>query len=514
MASGRKMKLSTKIIFLGCAVALLMAAINAYTVPFLAQRIDAEKRLKTKHLVDSAASMIIHFATLAQNGKVKAEEAKAMAVAAVKDLRYGDNDYFWLNDYHPRMIMHPTNPVLDGKDLTDNKDPDGKQIFVEMVKIARSEGAGFVDYQWPKPGSTKPVPKISYVKNIPQWSWVVGSGIYVDDVARDVNRIITLIVTIVLVILILAILASWFFARALTKPLVRVATTLSQGSSEIDLASKQVSDSSQSLAEGSSEQAASLEETSSSLEELSSLTKATAENSETADQVMLKTRDTISKAGEEMNEIAQSMSKIAESGEEIGKIVKSIDEISFQTNLLALNAAVEAARAGDAGAGFAVVADEVRSLAMRAAEAAKSTQDLVEDTVRRIGQGSDIVERTKSGFAELIASSKEAADLVTQIAKASNEQAQGISQINQAVAQVDQVVQSNAATAEESASASEELSSQAAVINQVVATLMGLIGVRAESVSSGPAERPAIRRIAAAPKAKMVASDIDDLDEF
>ena len=342
----------------------------------------------------------------------------------------------------------------------------------------------------------------------------MGSGIYVDDVSRDINRMITLIVTIVSVILVLAILASWFFARTLTKPLVRVTTTLSHGSAEIDMASKQVSDSSQSLAEGSSEQAASLEETSSALEELSSLTKATAENSENADQFMIKTRDTISKAGEEMNEIAESMSKIAESGEEIGKIVKSIDEIAFQTNLLALNAAVEAARAGDAGAGFAVVADEVRSLAMRAAEAAKNTQNLVEDTVKRIGQGSEIVERTKSGFADLINASKEAAALVTQIAKASNEQAQGIGQINQAVSQVDQVVQSNAATAEESASASEELSSQASVINQVVTTLMNLIGVRTQSMAAPPAGRSNIRRIAAAPKANMLASDMDDLEDF
>ena len=177
-----------------------------------------------------------------------------------------------------------------------------------------------------------------------------------------------------------------------------------------------------------------------------------------------------------MGRLTESMGEITRASEETSKIIKTIDEIAFQTNLLALNAAVEAARAGEAGAGFAVVADEVRNLAMRAADAAKNTANLIEGTVKKVKDGSDLVSRTNEAFQQVAGSSAKAADLVAEIAAASNEQAQGINQINTAVTELDKVTQQNAANAEESASAAEEMSAQAETMLGMVGELVAMVG--------------------------------------
>jgi methyl-accepting chemotaxis protein len=205
----------------------------------------------------------------------------------------------------------------------------------------------------------------------------------------------------------------------------------------------------QTLAEASSAQAASGEETSSSLEEMSSMTKQNSDNANNANSLMQEANQVITSANNSMGDLTTSMGEISKASEETQKIVKTIDEIAFQTNLLALNAAVEAARAGEAGAGFAVVADEVRNLAMRAADAAKSTADLIEGTVKKIKGGVDLVETTNEGFSKVAESSGKVGDLLGEIAAASKEQAQGIEQINIAVTQMDKVTQQNAAGSEE-----------------------------------------------------------------
>jgi methyl-accepting chemotaxis protein len=176
-----------------------------------------------------------------------------------------------------------------------------------------------------------------------------------------------------------------------------------------------------------------------------------------------------------MDELTHSMAEIAKSSEETSKIIKTIDEIAFQTNLLALNAAVEAARAGEAGAGFAVVADEVRNLAMRAAEAAKNTANLIEDTVKKVQGGSSLVDSANEAFTRVSENASKVGGLIAEIAAASSEQAQGIEQVNTAVTEMDQVTQSNAASAEESASASEEMSAQAEQMRSMVGELVALV---------------------------------------
>ncbi len=262
-----------------------------------------------------------------------------------------------------------------------------------------------------------------------------------------------------------------YLSKSITRPIGQVVVGLADGADQFASAASQVSSASQSLAEGSSEQAASLEETSSTMEEMSSMTRQNADNAGQAKLMMSDAKRIVEKVTGHMEEMSVAIGEINKSSEETSKIIKTIDEIAFQTNLLALNAAVEAARAGEAGAGFAVVADEVRNLALRAADAAKSTNNLIENTIKAVKNGNELTKKTKEAFKENIAISGKISQLIDEIATASQEQAKGISQVSAAISEMNGVTQRTAATAEESASASEELNAQAEQLKSYVADL-------------------------------------------
>jgi len=268
--------------------------------------------------------------------------------------------------------------------------------------------------------------------------------------------------------------AIWI-SRQITHPVDAISTKLKTGADRVDITSSQLMSSSQQLAEGSSEQAASIEETSAALEEMAAMIRQTANNSRQADSLMGEVNQVVEKAEESMSNLSAAMGQISDSGQETFKIIQTIDSIAFQTNLLALNAAVEAARAGEAGAGFAVVADEVRNLAIRSAEAAKNTADLIESTVDRVKDGTALVGEAGEAFGQVTCSAVKVGGLLTEIANASNEQAQGIEQINLAVNEMDRVVQQNSAGAEESAAASKEMTDEAGRMIEMVESLMRLI---------------------------------------
>ncbi|KMQ50535.1 methyl-accepting chemotaxis protein II [Chitinispirillum alkaliphilum] len=268
---------------------------------------------------------------------------------------------------------------------------------------------------------------------------------------------------------------TWIFGSRIVKQLETVINGLSRGSEQVSSASGQVSASSQQMAEGANEQASSLEEVSSSLEESSSMVKHNADNSSQANVLMEETKRNVIHGKEAILKVNSVIAEIKQSSDQTAKIVKTIDEIAFQTNLLALNAAVEAARAGDAGKGFAVVAEEVRNLAQRSAEAAKNTAALIENSHKNAEQGVNVSAEASEAVENISKSAQKVAGLISEIAAASKEQAQGIDQINTAVAQMDNVTQNNASNAEESASASEELSAQARELNDMVEVLVSIV---------------------------------------
>jgi len=299
------------------------------------------------------------------------------------------------------------------------------------------------------------------------------------------------------VALLIAIVIAFVIIRNSNRVLTHVAHALEDGSNQIVAASSQVSSASQMLAEGASEQASSLEETSSSLEEMASMTKRNSDNARQANELAKEAREAADKGVGDMQTMAAAMDAIKVSSDDIAKIIKTIDEIAFQTNILALNAAVEAARAGEAGMGFAVVADEVRNLSQRCAQAAKETAGKIEGAIVRTGQGVEISSKVAAVLNEIVAKIRRVDELVTEVAGASNEQTDGITQINSAVSQMDNVTQNTAATAEESAAAAQELNAQAEIMKQSVAELLQLVGGRTTAGAPAPAMRrqeAAVRR--------------------
>jgi len=272
-----------------------------------------------------------------------------------------------------------------------------------------------------------------------------------------------------------SILLAWMTTRRVVGPLHRIISGLEGGSKQTAGAANQVSRSSQSLAHGASELAVALQETNSSVEETHAMTKQNAANAAQAKMLAAQAKACAEKGSAAMERMAAAIDDIKDSSDQTAKIIKTIDEIAFQTNLLALNAAVEAARAGEAGKGFAVVAEEVRTLAQRSAEAARSTANMIEASVRSSVKGVQISREVEQTLQEIAEGSRKVDDLVGEIAAACHEQSQGVEQISASISQMDTVTQQAAASAEESANASEELSGQAAELRRMVQDLETMV---------------------------------------
>ena len=280
--------------------------------------------------------------------------------------------------------------------------------------------------------------------------------------------------------------------RTMTDKLNDLLGQIHMAGDQISSGSAQVADSGQTLANGATQQAAAIEEISSSMAELASQTRQNAENAGIAKKLGEEMQTAAGRGTGQMQSMVTAMHEINEAGSNISRIIKTIDEIAFQTNLLALNAAVEAARAGQHGKGFAVVAEEVRNLAARSAKAASETAELIEGSVKKAEAGVDIADRTADALKAIVGNITKANDIVSEIAASSNEQAEGIGQINQGLQQIDSVIQQNTATAEESAAAAEELSGQTAHLQ----SMLQQFRLRAGATGMAPQRHPAPKPVA------------------
>jgi len=255
----------------------------------------------------------------------------------------------------------------------------------------------------------------------------------------------------------------------LTESLVEIVSRVKDAGREVAAGTDEIIAGNSNLSLRTEEQASSLEETASSMEEMTTTVRQNADNAAQANQLAIAARGQAEQGGAVVGKAVEAMSEINESAKKIADIIGVIDEIAFQTNLLALNAAVEAARAGEQGRGFAVVASEVRSLAGRSATAAKEIKSLIEDSVRKVEDGSRLVTRSGRTLGEIVTSVKKVSDIVAEIAAASREQSSGIEQVNRAVVQMDELTQQNAALVEEATAASQAVAGQVRELNEMLA---------------------------------------------
>ncbi len=501
------MKLKTRILWLCAATLLGLVILSAVALTTLYRSMMAERTAQLSNLVLLAHAAAQKAHEQEKSGALSREDAQKEAKRNIG--AFVDKDkYFFVRGFTDDVnYVHP-NPKRVG--IVDEKG--GKEAGVRYRAALEGKTIGTVTAPGTRPGAKEPVDKLYAVIKFEPWDWIIGFGDYVDDIQTAFWRNTAILLSISAALMAVLVVMAWQMLRTLVKQLggepqyaAQVVTQIAEGNLAVEVNTlpgdtssilhairamrdnlahlvKQVRESTDSINTASAEiaagnsdlssrtesQASALEETAASMEELTSTVQQNAANARQADELARTASEMAIRGGAVVQEVVSTMGSINESSRKIVDIISVIDGIAFQTNILALNAAVEAARAGEQGRGFAVVASAVRSLAGRSAAAAKEIKELIDDSVAKVGVGTQLVEQAGSTMREVVQGVQSVTTMVAEISAASNEQSAGIAQVNQAISQMDQGTQQNAALVEEAFAAAQSLSHQAVALSQTV----------------------------------------------
>ena len=506
----RQITIANRLGFLiGLFIVFFLFVVTSLLMQYRTNLMD-NKGTQTQLLVESTFSLLTSYHERAVAGELSQEDAKARALEAISRLRYAGDNYFWVNDYQARMIMHPIKPSLNGQDLSDFTDPAGQRLFSEMVKVVTSNGEGFVPYMWPKPGADDPVEKISFVKGFEPWKLIVGSGVYVDDVEVEFYEVTSGLVLFILVITILIVVVSYYIARSISVP-IRATTdamnNIAKGegdltqrlriggtdevsrmavafngfiekieSSIIDVAmantelthasaklesfaqsgKQQMDDQNQQtyqVATAINEMSSTVQEIARSAEQAADAVKGANEDATAGLDVMEQTTCGIAELATDVKAAADVINQLEAESQSIGTVLDVIRDIAEQTNLLALNAAIEAARAGEQGRGFAVVADEVRTLASRTQ---KSTEEI-----------NVMIERLQKGTNAAVKAMTEGSDKASSTVKLADDSSSALQRIVTDISTIAEMNIQMATAAEEQSAVAKEIDESVVKISQL-----------------------------------------------